>query len=125
MKLPTNRNFGIVFFIIFLLISVWPIINGQSSIRFWSLVISIIFLILGILNSKLLSPLNFAWMKFGEMLGKIIAPIIMSLIFFTVITPIGLLTRLTGKALLKLKFSKKNSYWIKRNKTLGSMKMQF
>jgi hypothetical protein len=64
-------------------------------------------------------------MKFGEMLGKIIAPIIMSLIFFTVITPIGLLTRLTGKDLLKLKFSKKNSYWIKRNKTLGSMKMQF
>lgn len=125
MKLPSNRNFGIVFFIIFLLISVWPIINGQSSIRLWSLVISIIFLILGILNSKLLSPLNFTWMKFGEMLGKIIAPIIMSLIFFTVITPIGLLTRLTGKDLLKLKFSKKNSYWIKRNKTLGSMKMQF
>lgn len=125
MKLPTNKNFGIVFFIIFLLISVWPIINGQSSIRLWSLVISIIFLILGILNSKLLSPLNFVWMKFGEMLGKIIAPIIMSLIFFTVITPIGLLTRLTGKDLLKLKFSKKNSYWIKRNKTLGSMKMQF
>ena len=125
MKLPTNKNFGIVFFIIFLLISVWPIINGQSSIRLWSLVISLIFLILGILNSKLLSPLNFAWMKLGEMLGKIIAPIVMSLIFFTVITPIGLLTRLTGKDLLKLKFSKKNSYWIKRNKTLGSMKMQF
>ncbi len=125
MKLPTNRNFGIVFFIIFLLISIWPIIDGQSSIRLWSLVISLIFLALGILNSKLLSPLNFAWMKLGEILGKIIAPIVMSLIFFIVITPIGLLTRLTGKDLLKLKFSKKNSYWIKRNKTLGSMKRQF
>ena len=125
MKLPTNRNFGIVFFIIFLLISTWPIIDGQSSIRLWSLVISLIFLALGILNSKLLSPLNFAWMKLGEILGKIIAPIVMSLIFFIVITPIGLLTRLTGKDLLKLKFSKKNSYWIKRNKTLGSMKRQF
>jgi len=125
MKLPTNRNFGIVFFIIFLLISIWPIIDGQSSIRLWSLVISLIFLVLGILNSKLLSPLNFAWMKLGEILGKIIAPIVMSLIFFIVITPIGLLTRLTGKDLLKLKFSKKNSYWIKRNKTLGSMKRQF
>ena len=125
MKLPTNRNFGIVFFIIFLLISIWPIIDGQSSIRLWSLVISLIFLALGILNSKLLSPLNFAWMKLGEILGKIIAPIVMSLIFFIVITPIGLLKRLTGKDLLKLKFSKKNSYWIKRNKTLGSMKRQF
>ena len=125
MKLPTNRNFGIVFFVIFLLISIWPMIVGQSSIRLWSLIISLIFLVLGILNSKLLSPLNFAWMKFGEILGKIIAPIVMGLIFFIVVTPIGLLIRLIGKDILKLKFSKKNTYWIKRNKSVGSMRRQF
>ena len=96
----SNKNFGILFFIVFALYGIWPILS-MSEIRIWSLVIGAIFLILGLLNSKLLRPLNLVWIKFGETLGKIIAPIIMSLIYFIVITPIGLFMRLIGKDLLK------------------------
>ena len=121
----TNRNFGLVFFIFFLIISIWPLIDG-GTLRIWSVVISLAFLFLGLLNSKILSPLNLLWMKFGELLGKVIAPMVLSLIYFLVITPIGLLMRLIGKDFMKKNFSKKNnSYWIKRNKNVGSMKKQF
>ena len=96
-----------------------------SSLRIWSLVVSLIFLFLGLLNSKLLSQLNLIWTKFGNFLGKIIAPIIMGVIYFLVLTPIGLLMRLGGKDLLKLKFSKNKSYWIKRKNNIGTMKKQF
>lgn len=121
----TNRNFGLVFFIFFLIISIWPLIDG-GTLRIWSIVISLAFLFLGLLNSKILSPLNLLWMKFGELLGKVIAPMVLSLIYFLVITPIGLLMRLIGKDFMKKNFSKKNnSYWIKRSKNVGSMKKQF
>ena len=121
----TNRNFGLVFFIFFLIISIWPLIDG-GTLRIWSIVISLAFLFLGLLNSKILSPLNLLWMKFGELLGKVIAPMVLSLIYFLVITPIGLLMRLIGKDFMKKNFSKKNnSYWIKRDKNVGSMKKQF
>ena len=120
----SNKNFGIVFFIVFLLIAVWPLIDGQS-LRVWSLIVSLIFLVLGLLNSKLLNPLNLAWVKFGKILGKVVAPIVMGVIYFIIITPIGLFLRLTGKDLLQTKFSKNNSYWIKREKNIGPMKKQF
>lgn len=124
-EIGSNRNFGIVFFIFFLIISIWPLIDG-GTLRIWSVVISLAFLFLGLLNSKILSPLNLLWMKFGVLLGKIVAPIFLSLIYFSVITPIGLLMRLIGKDFMKKNFSKKNnSYWIKRNKNVGSMKKQF
>ena len=123
-KLPSNRSFGIIFFIVFLIISFWPTIEGQS-LRFWSLAIALIFLVFGLLNSKLLSPLNLIWIKFGEALGRIIAPIAMGIVYFIIITPIGLFMRLIGKDLLRTKFSKNNSYWIKREKNIGSMKRQF
>ena len=124
-KMPTNRNFGIVFFIVFLLIGLFPLIQDKEP-RVWSLVISIIFLILGLLDSKLLSPLNLFWIKFGELLGKIIAPIVMAIIYFFILTPISLIVRLLGKDLLGLKFTKKSkTYWIKRKKDLGSMNKQF
>ena len=123
-KAGSNRSFGIVFFVVFLLISLWPLIDGQS-LRIWSAVISLIFLFLGLLNSKALTPLNFLWMKLGETLGKVVAPIVMGLIYFFVVTPIGLFMRLIGKDLLKQKFSKNNSYWLKRDKNIGSMKKQF
>ena len=90
-----------------------------------SLQFSVIFLILGLLNSQLLKPLNFIWIKFGELLGKIFAPIVMAIIYFVIITPIGLVMRLIGKDLLNTKFLKNNSYWIKREKKVGSMKRQF
>ena len=123
-KVSSNRNFGIVFFVVFLLISIWPIIDGHS-LRIWSLIISFTFLFLGLLNSKILSPLNLLWIKFGEILGKIIAPFVMGIIYFIVITPIGLFMRFIGKDILGKKFLKTQSYWIKREKNIGSMKRQF
>ena len=124
-KLPSNRNFGIVFFIVFLLIGLWPLIE-KSQIRYWSIFISLIFLVLGLIKSKILSPLNRIWFKFGMLLGKIISPLIMSLIFFLVVTPTGVLMRLLGKDILNLKLNKKsNSYWIKKDGPKSKMKNQF
>ena len=123
-EVSSNRSFGIVFFVVFLLIAAWPILDGQS-LRIWSLLISLIFLSLGILKSKLLTPLNLAWIKLGDLLGRIIAPIVMGLVFFLILTPIGLFMRVIGKDLLNLKFSKDNSYWVERKTKIGSMKRQF
>ena len=123
-KMSSNRTFGILFFIIFALIALWPLIHGEP-LRIWPIPISFIFLALGLFNSKLLSPLNSIWIKFGELLGKIIAPIVIGIVYFIIVTPIGLLMRLIGKDLLNIKFSKTNSYWMKREKNIGSMKRQF
>ena len=123
-KVNSNRSFGIVFFIVFLIISFWPSIEGQS-LRIWSLAVALIFLVLGLLNSKLLSPFNIIWVKFGEALGRIIAPIVMFIIYFVILTPIGLFMRLIGKDLLNTKFTNNKTYWIKREKNIGSMKRQF
>ena len=123
-KISSNRSFGILFSIVFAIIAFWPTING-NPLRLWSIPISVIFLVLGLLNSKLLNPLNIVWVKFGELLGKIIAPLVMAIIYFIIVTPIGLFMRLIGKDLLNLKFSKANTYWIKREKKVGSMKKQF
>ena len=121
---PSNKSFGILFFVVFLIVGLWPILKSED-IRIWSIVISSIFLILGLLNSRLLNPLNKTWMKFGELLGKIIPPIVMAGIFFIVSTPMSLLIKIFGKDLLKLKFTKEHSYWIKREKNVGSMDRQF
>ncbi len=120
----SNRSFGIVFFIFFLIISFYPIINGENF-RIWALLISVIFLILGLVNSKLLTPLNKLWSKFGILLGKIISPLIMGIIFFFVVTPIGLLMRLLKKDLLNLKFNKRQTYWIEKNGPKSKMNKQF
>ena len=123
-KISSNRSFGILFSIVFAIIAFWPTING-NPLRLWSIPISVIFLVLGLLNSKLLNPLNIVWVKFGELLGRIIAPIVMAIIYFIIVTPIGLFMRLIGKDLLNIKFSKSNTYWIKREKKISSMKKQF
>tara|TARA_B100002051_G_C16604870_1_gene570023 strand:+ start:440 stop:817 length:378 start_codon:yes stop_codon:yes gene_type:complete len=123
-KISSNRSFGVLFCIVFALIAAWPVIQ-DGQVRIWPIPISFIFLVLGLLNSKLLSPLNLAWIKFGELLGRIVAPIVMAIVYFLIITPIGLFMRLIGKDLLNTKFSKDNSYWIKRQKNIGSMKRQF
>ena len=124
-KKNQNRSFGLLFFIVFLGFGLWPITKGES-INLILLLISLVFLILGILNSKILTPLNKIWVKFGEILGLFVAPIVMGIIYFLILTPISILVRIFGKDLLKIKFSNKvNSYWIKRHKKPGSMKKQF
>ena len=120
----SNRSFGIVFFIVFFIIAFWTFFeNGE--IKNWSIIISIIFLLLAVINSKILSPLNNLWFKFGILLGRFVSPIVMAAIFFIVITPISIIIKLTGKDILKLKKNKKKTYWIKRDKSINSMKNQF
>ena len=123
-KISSNKSFGIVFCVLFLIIALFPILNGQS-IRIWSLVISVIFLILGLLNSKFLTPLNKLWSNFGILLGNFVSPIVMAIVFFFIVTPTSIIMKILGKNLLNLKRKKKNSYWIKRSKIKSTMKDQF
>ena len=121
----SNRSFGVIFFIVFLILGLWPLKNSGNP-NLYIIGLAGIFLVLGILNSKILSPFNKAWIKLGEFLGTIIAPIVMALIYFVVLTPISLIVRIFGKDLLELKFlKKKETYWIKRKKNLNPMKKQF
>ena len=123
-KLGSNRSFGIVFFIVFIIVATYPLLN-DNSIRLWSLVVSILFLILGLINSKILTPLNILWMKFGLLLGRIISPIIMGFVFFGVVTPIAVIMKLLKKDLLNLDRNNKKSYWLEKDKIKSSMKNQF
>ena len=124
-KISSNRSFGIVFFVVFLFIALYPVTYNED-IRIWSLIISFIFIFLGLLNSKILTPLNKLWFKFGVILGKIVSPTIMGIIFFLVVTPIGLIMKVFRKDLLKLKYNKKdNTYWIEKNGPKSKMKNQF
>ena len=123
-KTSSNRSFGIVFFIVFLLVAIYPFFKN-GDIRLWSLIISSIFLILGLINSNILTPLNKIWFKFGIFLGKMISPVIMGIIFFLVVTPIGFIMRLMGKDVLSLKFNNNKSYWIEKTDPKSKMKNQF
>ena len=123
-KIGSNRSFGIVFFVVFLLIGFYPLLN-EGNLRIWSVIISIVFFILGLLNSKILSPLNKVWFRFGLFLGKIISPLIMGIIFFFVVTPIGIFLRIIKKDIINLKFNSDKSYWLKKSKIKSKMKNQF
>ena len=123
-KIGSNRSFGVVFFIVFLLIAIYPLLS-ENPIRLWSLIIAVIFLILGLLNSRILTPLNILWMKFGMYLGIFISPIVMGFVFFLVVTPIGLIMKIFGKDLLNLKKNQKTTYWLDKDKIKSSMKNQF
>ena len=123
-KISSNRNFGVLFFIIFMIISLFPLFKDEN-IRIWAVVVAIIFLILGLLNSPVLSPLNKIWFRFGIMLGTFVSPIVMSVVFFLVVTPISLIMKLLNKNLLGLKKNNKDSYWISSSKIKSKMKNQF
>ncbi len=123
-KIGSNRSFGVVFFVVFLLIGLWPILKG-NEIRIWSIVISLIFLILGILNSKILTPFNKVWFRFGIFLGNFISPIIMGIVFFLVVTPTGLIMKLFRKDLINLRKNNSSTYWIEKKDIKSSMKNQF
>ena len=124
MKRSSEKSFGILFSIVFFLIAIWPLLGG-NTIRFWALSISFIFLILAFLKQELLKPLNVGWIKLGELLGKIVAPVVMALIYFFILTPLSFIIKIFGKDLLKIKFSKNHSYWIKREKNITTMDKQF
>ena len=124
-KISSNRSFGLVFFLVFLIVALWPL-KYEEDVRLWSLSLSIIFFILGILNSKLLTPLNKLWFKFGIFLGSIISPVVMGLVYFLVVAPVGIFMRILGKDLLKKnKIKSASTYWIKRSKQQSTMKKQF
>tara|TARA_B100001175_G_scaffold90160_1_gene76005 strand:+ start:494 stop:877 length:384 start_codon:yes stop_codon:yes gene_type:complete len=123
-KISSNKSFGFVFFVVFFIIAIYPLIN-EGELRVWSLVVSLVFLILGLMNSKILFPLNKIWFKFGIFLGKILSPIIMGIIFFLVVTPIGLIMRLLGKDVINLKYNNNKSYWIEKKGPKSKMKNQF
>ena len=119
-----NRGFGLLFFIVFLALSLWPL-TKKGEINLYLISIASIFLVLGLLNSKILTPLNKIWFKFGLLLGRIVSPVIIGFIFFLVVTPTALIMRLVGKDLLNLKFNKYKSYWIEKTGPKSKMKNQF
>ena len=123
-KISSNKSFGIVFFVFFLIISLFTLLK-DNNIRIWAIITAIIFLILGFLNSPILTPLNRIWFKFGILLGNFISPVVMGVIFFVVVTPTALLMRIFGKNLLGLKRNNKTSYWIERSEIKSKMKNQF
>jgi len=123
-KISSNRSFGIVFFIFFLIVSLYPMLN-ENEIRLWALIISVIFLVLGLINSIILTPLNKSWYKFGILLGKIVSPIVMGVVFFLVVTPISLIMKLFGKDILNIKKNKRQSYWIEKTGLKSKMRNQF
>ena len=123
-KIGSNRSFGIVFFVFFLLLGLYPLVKDESP-YIWSLIFSLIFLVLGLINSNILTPLNRIWFKFGIFLGKIISPVIMAIIFFVVVTPIGFIMRVLGKDILNLKYNRDNTYWINKSGPKSKMKKQF
>ena len=110
--------------LVFFLIGIWPILNDEG-IRIWSLIISLIFLTLGIINSNLLTPLNLLWFRFGLFLGKFVSPLVMGLVYFLVVTPTGLIMRLLKKDLIMLKKNNEKTYWIEKKESESSMKNQF
>ena len=123
-KISSNKSFGIVFCVLFLIISMFPILS-DGSIRIWSLVISIIILTLGLLNSKFLTPLNRLWSNFGILLGNFVSPIVMAIVFFSIVTPTSIIMKILDKNLLNLKRKNKNSYWIERSRIKSKMEDQF
>ena len=98
---------------------------SQNDVRTWSLIISGIFFVLGIIDSKLLLPLNKIWFKFGIFLGNFIAPVVMGIVYFMVVTPTGLIMKLLGKDLLNLKKNNKDTYWIDKDNSKNDLKNQF
>ena len=124
-KSGSIKGFGLVFFFVFTIIALYPLLNN-NGIRFWSLIVGFIFLFLGLVNSPLLKPLNLIWFKFGLFLGKLIAPIIMGIVYFIVVFPTFLILKLFKRNYLNIKYEKnKSSYWINVENKQTTMRDQF
>ena len=122
-KRKNNITFGILFFIFFLIVGLYPLISNEP-IRIWSIIVSLVFLTVTIIKPNLFTFLNKLWIKFGILLGKIIPPIVMGLVFFFVVTPIGIFVKILKKDVMSLKRGA-SSYWITREDKIHSMKKQF
>ena len=122
-KRKNNITFGILFFVFFLIIGLYPLISNEP-IRIWSIIVSLVFLTVTIIKPNLFTFLNKLWIKFGILLGKIISPIVMGLVFFFVLTPIGIFIKILKKDVMGLK-RVASSYWITREDKIQSMKKQF
>ena len=110
----SDRSFGIVFATVFLIIGLWPLLYGQEP-RVWSLAAAGLFGLVATFTPWILRPLNKLWMRFGELLQRIVTPIIMGLVFFVAVVPTGLIIRAVGKDSLRLKQEPEaESYWIER-----------
>ena len=120
-----NRSFGILFSIVFLIISLYPLINGEKF-QIWALFISLIFLLLAFKFPKTLNVPCHLWIKFGYLIGMITAPIFITIIYIVTIIPTSIVMRVLGKDLLKLKFDKNaKSYWRVRKEKMEPMRNQF
>ena len=114
-KQLSNRTFGLIFAAIFLLIALWPLINGASP-RTWALIIVALFALPALLFPRVLTPLNAAWAKFGLFMHKIVNPILMGLIFFLTVLPTGLMLKLFGKDPMRRKLDvNATTYWQQRD----------
>ena len=123
-KVSSVRSFGIVFFLVFIIIALYPLLN-KHEIRIWSLIVGFIFLFLGMVRSPILKPLNLIWFKFGLFLGKFISPIVMGVVYFLVVTPTGLIMKALGKDILGLKRNKNSTYWLEKDNSNNNLKNQF
>jgi len=124
-EISSEKSFGLVFSSVFLIISLYPLFHS-GDLRIWSLIISIIFLFLAFVAPKSLTVPNKLWFKFGLLLGSIISPIVMALVYFSTVLPTGIVMRLIGKDILRQKLDyNAKSYWIERTEPIGSMKNQY
>ena len=123
-KKPSEKSFGVVFSIVFLIVALYPLINS-AGLRIWALVVSIIFFLLAFLAPKILVLPNKLWFKFGLLIGSIVAPIVMAFVYFVTVLPTGLIMRLLGKDFKQKLDKNSKSYWVKRSEPMGSMKNQF
>lgn len=127
-KLGSDRQFGFVFAAVFAAIGLLPLLGG-NSLRWWALALAVVFLAITLVHARLLRPFNRVWFRFGLLLHAIVSPVVMGLIFFVAVTPVGLAMRALGKDVLKLRFdADASSYWIERSPpgpAPGSMKNQF
>ena len=119
-----NKQFGYLFFFVLSFISIFIFFNS-NKINYILISLSLIFLIITIVRPILFDGISNIWIKFGELLGKFISPLVMMLIFFLFLTPLSFIVRMMGKDLLNTKFSKQKSYWIKREKNIGTMDKQY
>ncbi len=114
-QLPTNKRFGLVFTCVFFIAGVFFYDHKTSAVPFVLFGLGSVFFFITILNASLLLPLNSMWMHFGILLGRLISPIVLGLIFFGILTPISVVSRFFGRDELGILFANKKTYWIKSN----------